>query len=43
MEDAILMAHAAAGICVSRQGAQVSIPTEDEMMQFLKERIGGVL
>lgn len=43
MEDAIVIAHAAAGICVSRQGAQVSIPTDGEVQQFLKERTGGVL
>lgn len=43
MEKAILFAHAAAGICVSRKGAQTSIPTEEEVHQFLVERIGGVL
>jgi ribokinase len=41
MEEAIVIAHAAAGICVSRQGAQISIPTEEEVEQFLKERTGG--
>jgi len=41
MEDAIVTAHAAAGICVSRQGAQVSIPTDEEVQQFLQERTGG--
>lgn len=41
MEEAIVTAHAAAGICVSRQGAQISIPTEDEVEQFLQERTGG--
>ena len=41
MEDAIVTAHAAAGICVSRQGAQASIPTEAEVIQFLRERTGG--
>ena len=43
IEDAILFAHAAAGICVSRLGAQTSIPTEKEVEDFLTERIGGVL
>lgn len=43
MEDAIVIAHAAAGICVSRQGAQASIPTNEEVQQFLKERMGGTL
>ena len=42
IEDAILFAHAAAGICVSRKGAQVSIPEESEVEEFLIERIGGV-
>ena len=41
MEEAIVTAHAAAGICVSRQGAQISIPTGEEVEQFLKERTGG--
>lgn len=40
MEKAIVTAHAAAGICVSRQGAQISIPTEEEVKQFLEERLG---
>ena len=43
IEDAILYAHAAAGICVSRLGAQTSIPTEEEVEAFLQERIGGTL
>ena len=43
IEDAVLFAHAAAGICVSRLGAQTSIPTEEEVENFLTERIGGVL
>lgn len=43
IEDAILFAHAAAGICVSRLGAQSSIPTEKEVEEFLMERIGGVM
>ena len=38
IEDAIHFAHAAAGICVSRMGAQTSIPTEEEVRQFLEER-----
>ena len=40
MEQAIVTAHAAAGICVSRQGAQASVPDEAEVRQFLKERTG---
>lgn len=43
MENAILYAHAAAGICVSRKGAQVSVPTVEEVEEFLIQRIGGVL
>ena len=43
IEEAILFAHAAAGSCVSRLGAQTSIPTEEEVENFLTERIGGVL
>ena len=43
IEDAVLYAHAAAGICVSRLGAQTSIPTEEEVEAFLQERIGGTL
>lgn len=42
IEDAIIYAHAAAGICVSRLGAQTSIPTEEEVEAFLEERIGGI-
>ena len=41
IEKAIVTAHAAAGICVSRQGAQVSVPTQEEVAQFLRERQGG--
>ena len=41
MEEAIVTAHAAAGICVSRTGAQVSVPTEDEVQAFLRQRKGG--
>ena len=42
IEEAIMIAHAAAGICVSRVGAQVSIPTEEEVEAFLTKRSGGV-
>lgn len=41
MESAITTAHGAAGICVSRWGAQSSIPTVEEVKQFIKERTGG--
>lgn len=37
MRDAIRFAHAAAGICVSRMGAQVSIPREEEVAEFLSQ------
>ena len=37
IHDAIRFAHAAAGICVSRLGAQVSIPREEEVYEFLKK------
>ena len=37
IHDAIRFAHAAAGICVSRLGAQVSIPREEEVFEFLKK------
>jgi ribokinase len=37
IREAIRFAHAAAGICVSRIGAQVSIPSEDEVKNFLRE------
>lgn len=37
MQDAIRFAHAAAGICVSKSGAQVSIPDEAEVLEFLKK------
>lgn len=40
MQDAIRFAHAAAGICVSRMGAQVSIPRETEVAEFLKQEAG---
>ena len=38
IHTAIRFAHAAAGICVSRLGAQISIPTEEEVEEFLAER-----
>lgn len=41
MEKAILFANAAAGICVSRQGAHPSIPSAEEVQAFLEERTGG--
>ncbi len=37
MKQAIRFAHAAAGICVSRMGAQISIPNEGEVIEFLKK------
>ena len=37
IHDAIRFAHAAAGICVSRLGAQVSIPKEEEVYEFLEK------
>lgn len=43
MDKAILFAHAAAGICVSKKGAQDSIPTEEEVEEFLENTIGGNL
>lgn len=36
MEEAIYFGHAAAGICVSRKGAHPSIPTEQEVIDFLQ-------
>lgn len=41
MKDAIVFAHAAAGICVSRKGAQTSIPKAEEVTAFLQDRLGG--
>lgn len=38
IHKAIRFAHAAAGICVSRLGAQISIPSEEEVEEFLKSR-----
>ena len=43
MDKAILFAHAAAGICVSKKGAQDSIQTEEEVEEFLENTIGGNL
>lgn len=40
MHDAIRYAHAAAGICVSRVGAQSSIPTRLEVENFLSSAAG---
>jgi len=36
-EDALLFATAASAICVTRMGAQPSIPTEKEILKFLKK------
>lgn len=41
MEEAIIYANAAAGICVSRHGAHPSIPSAEEVEAFLKGRMGG--
>ncbi|MGC4018225.1 MAG: hypothetical protein QM793_02610 [Muricomes sp.] len=38
VKEAIRFAHAAAGICVSRMGAQVSIPKEEEVEEFLSQQ-----
>jgi ribokinase len=38
IEDSIRFASAAAAITVSRQGAQPSIPTQEEVLQFISER-----
>jgi ribokinase len=38
IEDSIRFASAAAAITVSRQGAQPSIPTQEEVIQFISER-----
>lgn len=35
MKEAVIYANAAAAICVSRQGAQMAIPTPQEVQQFL--------
>lgn len=39
LDDAVLMAHAAAAISVTRKGAQPSVPLRAEIDQFLKENI----
>ena len=41
LEEAIRFAHAAAGICVSRMGAQTAIPTEEEVTAFLEKEETG--
>lgn len=41
MREAIRFAHAAAGICVSRMGAQVSIPKAEEVEEFLRREQQG--
>jgi ribokinase len=38
-EQALIFATAASAICVTRLGAQPSIPTENEVNDFLKERL----
>jgi ribokinase len=38
IEEAIVFAHAAAAISVTRFGAQTSIPTLDEVQQFLEQQ-----
>lgn len=38
LTKAIRFAHAAAGICVSRMGAQSSIPREEEVLGFLSQQ-----
>jgi len=40
IEDAVRFASAAAAITVSRRGAQTSIPTQEEVMEFISERNG---
>lgn len=43
MRDAVIFANAAATICVSRYGAQPSIPYLEEVERFLKEHgVGGI-
>lgn len=39
IHKAIRFAHAAAGICVSRLGAQISIPSGEEVEEFLAARL----
>lgn len=38
-EDALRFATAASAICVTRMGAQPSIPTEHEVLEFLKSNL----
>ncbi|WP_041081711.1 ribokinase [Thermotoga profunda] len=38
LQKALIFASAAAAISVTRKGAQSSIPTQDEVVEFLKER-----
>lgn len=40
IEKAIVAANAAAAICVSRKGASIAIPSEEEVIAFLKKRTG---
>lgn len=37
MDSAVRFANAAAAICVSRKGAQISIPNEEEVKHFLRQ------
>ncbi|NRA52771.1 MAG: ribokinase [Gammaproteobacteria bacterium] len=37
LDDAIVFAHAAAAISVTRKGAQTSIPQQDEVIRFLQQ------
>lgn len=36
--DSIIFAHAAAGLCVSKKGAQIAIPTLSEVNEFLRNK-----
>jgi len=38
-EQALNFANAASAICVTRMGAQPSVPTEEEVYCFLEERL----
>jgi ribokinase len=38
IEDSLCFAVATAGLCVTRKGAQTSMPTEQEVMHFLAEK-----
>ncbi|MDO4698943.1 MAG: ribokinase [Pasteurellaceae bacterium] len=40
LADAILFAHAAAAISVTRMGAQTAIPTRQEVVEFLAAQVG---